>query len=117
MIIDWDVTKRWSISQERGNEQKRDQCQIFSLGHKLCHSTVDCSQRSKKWPSKSFITFGMSPGIGLFHLKLVFKFKETSAKISVLVTILWIKSLSEAEDVKIGLLKFPTNLAMSPQIG
>ena len=57
----------------------------------------------------------MSPGIGLFHLKLVFKFKET--KISVLVTILWIKSLSEAEDVKIGLLKFPTNLAMSPQIG
>ena len=59
----------------------------------------------------------MSPGIGLFHLKLVFKFKETSAKISVLVTILWIKSLSEAEDVKIGLLKFPTNLAISPQIG
>ena len=59
----------------------------------------------------------MSPRIGLFSLKLVFDFKETSSKISVLVTNLWKKSLSEAEEVKIGLLKFPTNLAMSPQIG
>ena len=39
-------------------------------------------------PSKLFIIFGMSPRIGLYRLKLVFDYKEASAKISVLVTIL-----------------------------
>ena len=38
--------------------------------------------------SKLFITFGKSPRIGLYLLKLVFNCEETSAKILVLVTIL-----------------------------
>ena len=40
----------------------------------------------------------MSPRIGLYRLKLVFDCKEIGAKISVLVTILCIKSLSEAKE-------------------
>ena len=68
-------------------------------------------------PSKLSITFGLSPRIGLYLLKLVFDYKEASAKISVLVTILLIKSLIEAKPVKIGQSKFSTNLVMSPQIG
>ena len=68
-------------------------------------------------PSKLSITFGLSPRIGLYLLKLVFDYKEVSAKISVLVTILLIKSLIEAKPEKIGQSKFSTNLVMSPQIG
>ena len=68
-------------------------------------------------PSKLSITFGLSPRRGLYRLKLVFDYKEASAKISVLVTILLIKSLIEAKPVKIGQSKFSTNLVMSPQIG
>ena len=59
----------------------------------------------------------MSPRIGLYRLKLVFDCKEIGAKISVLVTILCIKSLSEEKEEKMGPSKFSTNLAMSPQLG
>ena len=43
------------------------------------------------------INFGMSPISGLYFLNLAFHCKETSAKISVLVTILWIIPLIEAK--------------------
>ena len=39
-------------------------------------------------PATLSITFGLSPRRGLYRLKLVFDYKEASAKISVLVTIL-----------------------------
>ena len=69
-------------------------------------------------PSKLSITFGLSPRRGLFCLKLVFDYKEASAKISVLVTILRIKSLIEAKQVKLGPFKLLLmNFVMSPQTG
>ena len=92
------VTRNSSISYEIGAPQERDWCQNFSLGHNFGHSIVDCSQNGKKWLSKLFIIFGRSPRIGLYLLKLVSDCKEISAKISVLVTILCIKSLSEAKE-------------------
>ena len=42
------------------------------------------------------INFDMSPILGLYFLNLAFHCKETSAKNSVLVTILWIIGLIEA---------------------
>ena len=68
-------------------------------------------------PSKLSITFGLSPRRGLYRLKLVFDYKEASAKISVLVTILWVKSSIQVKQIKIGPSKFSTILVMSPQIG
>ena len=69
-------------------------------------------------PCKLLITFGSSPRKGLYLLKLVFDYKEASAKISVLVTILRMKSLIEAKQVKLGPSKLLLmNLVMSPQTG
>ena len=59
----------------------------------------------------------MSPRVGPYFLKSVPKIKETSAKISVLVTIIWIKSLIEVKKAKTGSKKLSLNLAVSPQIG
>ena len=68
-------------------------------------------------PCKLLITFGSSPRKGLYLLKLVFDYKEASAKISVLVTILCIKFLIETKPIKTGQSKFSMILVMSPQIG
>ena len=43
-----------------------------------------------------------SPNVGQYHMNELPNNKEAIAKISVLVTILWIKSLNETEEVKIG---------------
>ena len=48
----------------------------------------------------------MSPRIGLYPLKLVLNCNKTSAKISILVTILQMKSLIKAKQVKSGPSKF-----------
>ena len=72
--------------------------------------TLIVANAVKNGLSKLFITFGMSPRKGLYLLKLVFNCEETSAKILVLVTILWIKSLNETKDVKIGPCKFSIEL-------
>ena len=91
-------------------QQQRDQCQNFSLGHRFVTIPLIVANAVKNGLSKLFITFGKSPRIGLYLLKLVFNCEETSAKILVLVTILWIKSLNETKDVKIGPCKFSIEL-------
>ena len=50
-------------------------------------------------PFKLSTDLVMSPGKGIYCLKLMFDCKETNAKISVLVTILWIQTLIEAKQM------------------
>ena len=59
----------------------------------------------------------MSPRIWLQKLKLAPNSKETSAKISVLVTILWTEPWICAQKLKFDHHKLSVNLAVSPQIG
>ena len=59
----------------------------------------------------------MSPRVGLYLLKLVPNSKETSAKISVLVTIFYTVPLIAAKAVRSGPFKLSTNLVMSPRKG
>ena len=88
VIMSWGVTKHWSVSYEQATQQQRDQCQNFSLGHRFVTIPLIVANAVKNGLSKLFITFGKSPRIGLYLLKLVFNCEETSAKILVLVTIL-----------------------------
>ena len=90
-------------------QHQRDQCQNFSLGHNLCHKNVDCSQISKRWPIQIIHEFGMSPRVSLYILKLVTNSKETSAKISVLVTICVIDLLIAIRLIKSGPSKLSIN--------
>ena len=85
----WHVTKDRLISLEIGAQQQADQCQNFGFGHNFCHWTLDCSQTSKKWHFWIIHKLCMSPKRWLYSLKWVPSSNETSAKISVLVTILW----------------------------
>ena len=88
VIMSWGVTKHWSVSYEQATQQQRDQCQHFSLGHRFVTIPLIVANAVKNGLSKLSITFGLSPRRGLYRLELVFDYKEASAKISVLVTIL-----------------------------
>ena len=70
---------------------EKNHCQNFSLGHNFCHRTFDCCKKRKNWSIQIICQFSMSPKICLFHLEILPDGKETSAKISVLVTIFVIK--------------------------
>ena len=88
--IGWRVTKDGCVSFEVGANEQGDQCQSFSLGHNFCYRPLDCCQISQKWLLWIIQKMAMSPRRGVYNFKWLFICKETSAKSSVEVTILWI---------------------------
>ena len=88
MIIDWESP---NVGQYHMNElpnSKETSAKISVAVTIFVTVSLIVANAVKNGLSKLSITFGMSPRIGLYLLKLVFDCKETSAKISVLVTIL-----------------------------
>ena len=74
------------------------------------------TKKGKYWSIQIICQFSMSPKICLFHFQILPDGKETSAKISVLVTIFVIEPLIVPEKVKAASFKLSSNLTESPQI-